>query len=343
MGIVIALFLILSAKEKAIKEKKIIAPPISSTITITQTKNQPLEITAPKDGTVTDQKSISIKGKSEKNSLIVIQSATGEKIMKNNQIDFSLEFPLSLGENVIKITAYHNKNIDEKTLTIYSFEDDFLSSSVIAQSPATPSASLVTATPSSELNQIKILKDKIATKVAQLRRENKQVVSGYVTKKENELITVTTRDEKQYQVFVDETLTKIYRISANSKKEIKLADLEKDNFVIATGSLVEDSLNADILYQDQEYIIGLGKIADVTKSDYTIRVITAEKDEYTFDIEPYTKQQIVDVKTTSINASGFSKLKVGDTLHFAFKKAASKTNRFSALRILIIPQELFVK
>ncbi len=118
-GIVIALFLTFTAKEKIIKQKKIIAPKTTPTLPPPQPKIQTLEILQPINGSLVSKNSILIKGKSEKNSLIIVQSSTAEKAIKAADINFSTEFPLSLGENLIKITSYKDKNIDEKALKIY--------------------------------------------------------------------------------------------------------------------------------------------------------------------------------------------------------------------------------
>jgi hypothetical protein len=43
--------------------------------------------------------------------------------------------------------------------------------------------------------------------------------------------------------------------------------------------------------------------------------------------------------------SGFSKIKEGDTVHFVVKKTGEEKelNRYSAQKILVIPQEFFIK
>jgi len=118
-GIIIALLLTFAAKERVIKKKKIIPPKITPTMPIFQPKTQTLEIQEPANGSVVDKNTIVIKGKAEKNSLMIVQSHTAEKALKLTDNNFSLEFPLSLGENLIKITIYQEKNSDEKTLKIY--------------------------------------------------------------------------------------------------------------------------------------------------------------------------------------------------------------------------------
>jgi hypothetical protein len=210
----------------------------------------------------------------------------------------------------------------------------------ISSSPAV----LETSSPTDGISDdnIKSLKDKIATKVAELRQQNKKIVTGVVNKKEQEVIELKS-DEKIFKVTTDDVLTKIYSLDNNSLKEIKIEDLKKDDFIIVLGPLIEDSISANYIYKDQPYVVGSGKVTEVNNSDYSLKIITQEKDEYILDIELSTKQQILDIKTLKTNPSGFSKIKEGDSIHFVFKKPKEeKFTRVSALRILIIPQEYFV-
>ena len=67
------------------------------------------------------------KGKADKDGLIIIQSATKDLVLRNEKGDFSVQFPLALGENVIKITA-HSKDSkvrpQERELRIYNLDDE---------------------------------------------------------------------------------------------------------------------------------------------------------------------------------------------------------------------------
>lgn len=209
----------------------------------------------------------------------------------------------------------------------------------------TPSATTKASSPSADIGDetIKLLKEKIATKVAQLGEKNKQVVTGIIDKKEADIVEIKS-EEKTFKVATDDLLTNIYSINNNSLGKITREDLKKDDFIIVVGPLIGNSINATNIYRDQPYIVGSGEIVEVNKKDYSLKVITQEKDEYLLDIETTTKQSILDIKTFNIEGSGFSKIKQGDTIHFVFKKPKEeKFTRASALRTLIIPQEYFIK
>src|SRR5690348_239406 len=113
-GIGIAIFLIFTAKEKSISQKKVIIPPIP-TLTAFIPKEQSLLVSSPTNAQVFSKNTVTIQGKAEKNSLIVIQSPTSERVFKTVDGNFTIPFPLSLGENVIRITAYESSVTDDKT------------------------------------------------------------------------------------------------------------------------------------------------------------------------------------------------------------------------------------
>ena len=65
-----------------------------------------LEITSPQSGSITQDKSTSIKGVSGANTFLIVQSPIKTQTQKTTTDAFSIDFPLALGENVITISAY---------------------------------------------------------------------------------------------------------------------------------------------------------------------------------------------------------------------------------------------
>lgn len=123
LGMASALIIIFSIKEKNIKAKKVITPKITPTIKLSFPKIQPLTIIEPQSEYLTKKDLVTIKGKGGKGSLVIIQSQTTEKVVKLTGNNFSLDFPLSLGENLIKITSYQKNNVEEKNLKIYYLKE----------------------------------------------------------------------------------------------------------------------------------------------------------------------------------------------------------------------------
>ena len=127
-GALVALFLLIKNKELQLTKTKTIAP---TEKTSSKPKNIPvelksLEILNPPDSTIVDSKSAKIEGKTTKGALLIIQSPIKEVILTAEKDQFSLDFPLALGENVVKITAYlkdGQMRSQEKELRIYNLDE----------------------------------------------------------------------------------------------------------------------------------------------------------------------------------------------------------------------------
>jgi len=128
LGIVVAFLMILGSRQQTLNKSKTIVPnqKITPTVVATIMQFQNLEVTYPEDRSVFSEKTIKIKGKANKNSLIVIQSPIKDLIIKNDKEDFETDFTLAPGENVINIVSYpkdSNFRAQEKELRVYYFEE----------------------------------------------------------------------------------------------------------------------------------------------------------------------------------------------------------------------------
>jgi len=192
----------------------------------------------------------------------------------------------------------------------------------------------------------KQLIEKLATNVEKTRKRDQKAYVGLISKIEDSLITVASIegvDEKKYSVKIDDTLTTLFRIVGSTKKEIKKSELKVGDYVIVAGQMLDDTLEANEVYIDEQFLVKTAKITELSKSDYYLKVITYDKDEYTLDIQSSTRQFMLNTKTKEIEASGFSKIKEGDAVHFVVSKTnqgkGKEKNRYDAVRILVVPQE----
>ncbi len=130
LGGVVALFILIKGKDFELTKNKIISPKVASQKDVGQPANilvQPLEITSPLDGAITDQATITITGKVEKGSLVVFQSPIKDTVFVADKNDFKIEFPVALGENSIRVVAYpKDKTLraQEKDLKIYFLDSE---------------------------------------------------------------------------------------------------------------------------------------------------------------------------------------------------------------------------
>lgn len=212
------------------------------------------------------------------------------------------------------------------------------STTVIPTKSASPSSSLVN-------REIQNLKEKIATKVAELRKKNLKAVAGVIEESSKDTFKIKSVNGEEYTVSLDDSLTKIFQIAGAVKKEIKVSDLKKESYAIISGPVTDKTVTANYVYLDEQYLVKTGKVTEVDKEENIVKTLTSDKDNYTLDIEITTKIQMLDSKTLEVAATTFSKIKEGDTIHFIVKKTGKEKelNRYSTERILVIPQEYFIK
>jgi len=126
MGIVFGLlfsFIVIAntQKNKSVSQK-ITTQKTRPVTTEQQTVTQPITITEPNDGAIVANASIKIKGKTDKGSFIVIQTQSQDLSFTTTSEEFGYTVPVTLGENVIHISAYpkgSNGKIQEKELHVY--------------------------------------------------------------------------------------------------------------------------------------------------------------------------------------------------------------------------------
>lgn len=217
---------------------------------------------------------------------------------------------------------------------------------VVAKSVASAES---VATPSGTMQidkQVQNLKDKIASKVEELRKKDQKALAGVIKSIEKDnTIKIVANDGRDLIVKYDNSLTKIFLVAGTTKKETQFSDLQMGDYIIVTGPIMDITISANYIYKDDQFVVQVGKVTEVNKTDYFIKVISSEKDTYTLDIETYTKLFLMDIKTLEMSKSGTSKIKEGDTVHFVVIRTEKEKelNRHSAERILVIPQEYFSK
>ncbi len=227
-------------------------------------------------------------------------------------------------------------------LFVYLFICLFIYSTinVVAQTPSISASSSPTVAVDKD---IQLLKDKIANKVLEIRKKNNKAVSGFVISNDGNKMKINNNGEAN-QVKFDDTLTKYFKITGAQKKEIKADDIVKNDYAIVSGVLADIIVTANVVLIDENFLVDSGKITEINKGTYNIKVLTSDKNIYDLDIQTSTKQYMVNIKTLLQETIGFSKLKEGDTVHFVVKKTGQeKNNNYSAIKILIIPQEYFIK
>lgn len=224
---------------------------------------------------------------------------------------------------------------------------------VRAQTPTIPASGSTdsgqveaTATESSNISkEVQKLKNNLVNKVAQIQKKELRVIVGKVTEVAKTSVKVTAEDATVYTVSLDDVVTKYFSLKTGVKKELEASNVIKGDYVIVAGIVSGTKVTANSIYVDTQVIVGTGNVATLDKNDFSLVVNSFTRERYTIDIESATKIALLDSKTLELETAGFSKIKEGDAVHFVLKVTGKEQekNRYSAQKLLIIPQEYFQK
>lgn len=129
LGLSIAFFLVIYTKNAQLAGKKVMNQTVEVTPAASAAQSTAplvLEIQSPDNGAITNDKSVTIKGKASKGNLLVIQSAIKNSASVTTDDTFSVDFPIAKGENIIHITLYSKDSGgigQEKELRVYSLDE----------------------------------------------------------------------------------------------------------------------------------------------------------------------------------------------------------------------------
>lgn len=203
---------------------------------------------------------------------------------------------------------------------------------------ATPTK--VTPTPSTNAitqidQQISSLKDKIASRVAQLKLVEKKGIVGTVT--DVSATQITLKDSNGNIQFVDvDELTSFS--SPSVKSNFGISDITKNMLLGVLGLYNKESrrilgrfVDVTIIPQHID-----GAISDVDKKNFTITVVQNDGKQQTVEVEDVTKIISYD-STTGTVKSGFSKMTVGERVYAVGYPDKQDTTQLIGSRVIIFP------
>lgn len=176
-------------------------------------------------------------------------------------------------------------------------------------SKATPSPTKTNSLGKENLNeQINELKEKIASRVSELKLVEKRGMIGTVSEVSTTKITLTDLSGKTRFVDVDE-ITKF----TSSQKNFGLSDLTKGTKITVLG--IYNKQSKRILARFIEVTVTptylSGVVSDMDTKNFTLTVATEDDKSVNVDVENTTKILAYD-KTDGLAKYGFSKMDVGD-------------------------------
>lgn len=196
-----------------------------------------------------------------------------------------------------------------------------------------------TPTVTDKSKQIDDLKDRLATKVAELNQSQRLAIYGTIKSVSISSFTVET-PSKDLKIELTDDI-KIFQKIKGTRTALATDDLAKGDIVTVFGQYdaTLELLQAKVVViQSTDPIRVAGIITEVNKTEYTITITTADAKTYTIDFETTTKTSVWNGK--ELEKGGFSKLVVGDTIHVTGTAVAKKENRVSAARITNIGSDV---
>jgi hypothetical protein len=204
--------------------------------------------------------------------------------------------------------------------------------------PTTPPASVSAQQSVGEkLNQqINQLKERIASKVAELNLVEKRGTIGTVTDTSGNQVTFTDFSGKTRYIDVDE-ITKFS--SPSAKNGFGLSDLTKGTQISVLGLYNKQSqrILARFINGFVTPIYLSGRIADIDKKNFTVTMISEDQKQTKIDIETLTNIS-AHSKADGISKLGFSKLTNGDKVIVTGFPDKKDPALLVASRILVLPE-----
>ncbi len=194
------------------------------------------------------------------------------------------------------------------------------------------SAAKVTTIPADRLEKIKLLKDRVATKVAQLKSTALLLVTGgeIAQVKENELTIRSGENDTIVRMAND---VEIF-LEDGKETPLKKEDVQKTGILVAVqGEKKDNFFVARRIYTRNKRDFLIGKISSLDKSAGTL-LLGSSMGAITVDVERTTRISKFEARQ-GLTKAGFSKLTVGEIVH-VFAIPTDNKNRVTAERILLL-------
>ncbi len=204
-----------------------------------------------------------------------------------------------------------------------------------AASTPTPSSSPSKTIPSDSLTkQITNLKEKIASRVAELKLVEKRGIIGVVTEVKDTQITLTDIRGDIRFIDVDE-LTKF--TGSDSKAAFGISDIKKGTKLAILGRYNKESKRLLARFIDEITISEFvsGTIKEINSANFSFTLETADKKTIGIAVENTTKTQSYN-KIDGVVKFGFSKFRIGDCAVVIGYPDKTDPARVVATRLLVL-------
>lgn len=194
------------------------------------------------------------------------------------------------------------------------------------------SAEIYAQTPSRD--RVDDLKERIATKVAELRQTQKQALSGTVGDITVSTISIETTTKEVKIELTDDIL--VYQMIRGKRTKLAIDDVDEGDFVVIFGDhdATLDVLSAKLIFIQASPPERLnGTVTETDRQENTFTVRASGDRSVIVDFERTTTANSW-TKAGGIAKAGFSNIAVGDSVHIQGTAVPRQENRLSATRIL---------
>lgn len=183
--------------------------------------------------------------------------------------------------------------------------------------------------------QINQLKDRIASRVAELKLVERRGIVGTVTDVSDTQLTLSDIHNNIRFVDVDE-LTKF--ASPSAKEAFGISDIGKGTTVEILGLYNKQSrrILARFVTVTNPFLVVRGTVTSVDGKEFVIKIITDRNEEKTIDIETTSKTSSY-AKEGGLTRSGFSKIQEGLSLVVVGLPNKTDKKRITASRVILLP------
>ncbi len=184
--------------------------------------------------------------------------------------------------------------------------------------------------------QINQLKERIASRVAELNLVEKRGIIGIITETSANKITVVDLAGKTRIIDVDE-ITKF--TSPSAKDSFGMSDLTKGTKISILGLYNKQSQQILARFIDvfATPVFLSGRISDLDKKNYTVTIISEGQKQTIIDIQTATTISVY-LKEDGLSKLGFSKLTIGDRVMVTGFPDKKTPTLLVASRILALPE-----
>lgn len=221
----------------------------------------------------------------------------------------------------------------------------FINGILAVEKSATPSGTSKEATFSGntrETDQVKSLKDKLATQVAQLREDQMRGFYGEISAVSKTSFTISTAKEEVKVRFSEDTV--IFSIQSSKRIDVK-TDALKNGLQVAVLGLFDKNTNiqtAKMIFIQSLPTRLAGEVTQVDKTNATFTLKNNKGKETTFDYEKTTKAQEF-VNDSSLSKSGLSRLLIGDFVEVWTTASDEDKLKLKSVRLVRYPKSTFDK